>query len=450
MITSRLLILLLVCLGVCVDVCAAKIEPSVQQQMAQNQTVRVIVLFKSPPALLQSDAQRLGHIKQTADGLLRDLNIGEPNRRFNWIPALAVTVDADLLDRLANHPDVLTIGIDAPGSGHLAESAPLANMTPLYSNGMNGRGITVAVVDSGIDTDHADFDGRIIDQQCFCAGVAGAVGCCPDGSDTMTGLGAAEDDHGHGTNVTGIIAGDGSVALRGAVPAADIVAVKVLDANNSFCCVSDVAAGFDWIRTNHSNIAVVNASLGTFALSSTSCDADPAPSFMVLLAQATQNLTNNGTMVVVSSGNQRSATSVASPACANSAITVGAVWDAPRAELTFLNCTQTPATDLATCFTNSNNLVDLYAPGAFVTSAGLGGGTSSFGGTSQAAPMTAGCAALLIAQYPEASLSEIEAALEASPNRITDPKNNLEFPRLNCAAALSQFPNLFVDGFEAN
>jgi subtilisin family serine protease len=67
----------------------------------------------------------------------------------------------------------------------------------------------------------------------------------------------------------------------------------------------------------------------------------------------------------------------------------------------------------------------------------MGGGTSTFFGTSQATPLAAACAAALLEADPSATPDDIEAALETSPTQLTDPKNGLAFPRLDCEAALA-------------
>jgi len=88
-----------------------------------------------------------------------------------------------------------------------------------------------------------------------------------------------------------------------------------------------------------------------------------------------------------------------------------------------------------TCFTNSNAQTDLFAPGAPTTSTGIGGGNSTFYGTSQATPLALGCAALLLSKDPTLTPDEIEMMLEASPTLVTDATNGLSFPRVDCAHA---------------
>jgi subtilisin family serine protease len=429
---------------------AGSIPADLGEALAQSGQVRVLVNLRAPNADGISDDARIALIVAARDRVEAQMPRSahwRVVRQFSLVPAMALEVDSAAISALAESPDVESIALDVGGSGQMVESGPLASVPQAFAAGYTGAGGKIAVVDSGITLTHGDFAGRIAAQQCFCAGPAGSVGCCPNGLDSQAGAGSANDDHGHGTNVSGIAAGGGAVAQRGSAPAASIVAVKVLDSNNSFCCLSDVIAALDWIRVNHPDTDVVNASLGTNALFAGACD---AVSFNPAMATAVNNLLAVGTMVFVSSGNQGSPTQMASPACIQNAIAVGAVWDAPRSSTTVLGCTDaTVVTDQPTCFTNSNANTDLYAPGAFVTSSGIGGGLSTFGGTSQASPLSAGCATAIRARMPGATPAQIEAALKASPDRVTDSKNGLQFPRLDCEDAAIRVGGLFGNGFES-
>jgi subtilisin family serine protease len=413
---------------------AASVPADLNAALANSDQVRVLVNLRVTVANRSSDDLRKAAIVASADRVLAQMpKTGHWRvvRQFSLVPAMALEVDAASIDALARSPDVASMALDAGGSGQMAESGPLARVPQAFARGYTGAGGKIAVIDTGLSLSHGDFAGRIAAQQCFCAGPSGGVGCCPNGLDTQAGDGAAEDDHGHGTNVAGIAAGGGAVALRGSAPAATIVAVKVLDGNNRFCCISDVIAALDWVRANHPDTDVINASLGTSQLYTGACDAaNPA------MTTAVNNLLAVGTMVFVSSGNQASPTRMAAPACIENAIAVGAVWDAPRGSATVLGCTEaTVVADQPTCFTNSNANTDLYAPGALVTSSGISGGLSTFAGTSMATPLSAGCATAIRARIPEATPDQIEAALKASPARVTDSKNGLQFPRLDCEAA---------------
>ncbi len=433
-----------------------RVGPGIDDALGAAGSVRVLVMFAEPasetPLLTLSESRRERIAKVRSD-LLRGVPPGsvKQRRQFEFVPGFAADIDAQGLRALLQNSSVLRIDLDEGGRGDMAEAAPLARITDLFNAGHIGTGAKIAVIDSGIDLDHADFTGRIVGQQCFCAGPGGAVGCCPNGADTQSGAGAAEDDHGHGTNVTGIAAGGGAVAARGAAPGADIVSVKVLDSSNSFCCSSDVVAALDWVLVNHPDTEVVNASLGTGALFTGHCDA--AASFTQAMAAAVNNLSANGTMVFASAGNQRSASQMSAPACVEKTIGVGAVYDSNLGDTNFgfFGCGDLGAVaDLPTCFSNSSTTTDLYAPGAYSTSSGVGGGTTTFAGTSQASPLSAGCAAVLRMKVPSASADEVEAAIKASPIRVIDPKNGFEFPRLDCLDALSRLDaEMFSNGFEA-
>jgi hypothetical protein len=211
--------------------------------------------------------------------------------------------------------------------------------------------------------------------------------------------------------------------------------MKVLDSSNGFCCTSDIVAGLDWVHSNRPDVDIVNMSLGTFALFSGTCDT--AAAFTIALNTAVNNLHNNGVPVFASSGNEGSGTLMTAPACVTNAISVGAVWDGNVGSRTILGCTDATTTaDQVTCFSNSNSVTDLFAPGAPTTSAGVGGGTSTFFGTSQASPLAAACAALLLEAEPGLSSAETRAAIKTSPVPVTDATNGLSFPRLDCEEAL--------------
>jgi subtilisin family serine protease len=396
--------------------------------------VRVLVAFAEP-----AGADKRRAIELATDTLLASLGpTATVRRRFTQVSAVALEVDRAVFEQLQKNPDLL-VGLDEGGQGHMREAVPIARLDAII--GANaGTPVKVAVIDSGIATTHPDFAGRIVGQQCFCSSSSGAGGCCPNGTATQAGAGAAADDHGHGTNVTGVLASGGSVAVRSAGARSPIVSVKVLDSRNSFCCSSDIVAAFDWVLSQHPDTRVVNASLGTNALFEGTCDTQAA--FAQAFATSINNLVRNGTMVFVSSGNQGNPRQISAPACVASAVAVGATWDANLASQTVLGCTQTPQVDAPTCFTNSSSQVALYAPGAFITSTGRDGSLSTFAGTSQATPLVASCATALRAEFPNATVAQVRAALVASPTRVTDAKNGVSFPRLDCADARARLASV--------
>jgi Subtilase family/Domain of unknown function (DUF4214)/Divergent InlB B-repeat domain len=402
--------------------------------LSTSPRVRVLVSFPEP---IQGEKRRA--IESAADALIASIGpTAVVRRRFVQVPAVALEIDRAAFEQLQNMPDVL-IGLDEAGTGHMREAVPLARLDSIIAANA-GSPVKVAVIDSGIAINHPDFSGRIVGQQCFCSSANGVGGCCPNGTASQSGSGAAADDHGHGTNVSGILASGGAVSVRSAAARSSIVAIKVLDSRNSFCCSSDVIAAFDWLATQHPDTKVVNASLGTGALYEGMCDNQA--SFTRAFSTSINNLVNNGTMVFVSSGNQGNTQRIAAPACIGSAFAVGATWDASSSPVTFLGCTQTPQVNVPTCFTNSSSQVALYAPGAFLTSSGRDGNLSTMGGTSQATPLTASCATALRAEFPAASVAQVSTALRESPTRVTDLKNGLSFPRLDCTDARARLASI--------
>jgi len=154
------------------------------------------------------------------------------------------------------------------------------------SKGLSGKGITVAVVDSGV-ADHPDLAGRIVARV------------------DLTGEGSDGDPGGHGTHVAGLIAGDGAASKgqwTGVAPQANIASVRVIDATGH-AKLSTIFAGLQWVLRNRStyDIRIANLSFGGAALSGYQND---------LLASAVEMLSFSGLTVVVSAGNDGQAGTV--------------------------------------------------------------------------------------------------------------------------------------------
>jgi subtilisin family serine protease len=225
------------------------------------------------------------------------------------------------------------------------------------------------------------------------------------------------------------------VAPTGGAPDAGIVAVKVIGSNNRFSSLSDVLFGLQYILDERPDVDVVNMSFGTDQLYTGVCDdADASTQAFASLAE---ELRLAGVLLFASAGNDKSGTTMSAPACLSSVISVGAVYDAELGSQRFFGCTDRNATpDEVSCWSNSNAATDLIAPGALVTTSWRDGLSATFVGTSNASPMAAACAALLMEADPTLTPDEVEFALTSSSTRVTDPKNGLSFPRLDCEEAL--------------
>ncbi len=346
-----------------------------------------------------------------------------PSRRYRAIPALAGRATAAGLARLARHPAVRAVSPDLPGSGGLDSSVPFIHAGAANVGPLDGRGVRIAVVDTGVDVDHPDLEGRVVAEACF---VNLPPGCPPPPH-------PADDDHGHGTNVAGIVASRGRVAPPGVAPGAAIVAVKVMNDQNRFL-TSDVLAGLDWL-IGRPDVRAVNLSLGTDATYAGTCD--EADANTLAFAAAIRRLRAQGTLVVAASLNGRLADRMTAPACVRDAIAVGAVYDGDFGPHAAAGCTDAlTGPDVVACFTNGGPALDMWAPGVGITSTGRGGGRSTFTGTSQAAPHVAGALALLAQAHPGLPPAAIDRLLALGGRPVRDPRTGLTRPRLDAAATL--------------
>jgi serine protease len=259
-----------------------------------------------------------------------------------------------------------------------------------------GAGVTIAIVDTGIDLSHPDLKGKIT------GAYACVSGACSAGGD---------DDNGHGSHVAGIAAaatGNG-VGISGVAPAAKLMAVKVLDSDGSGAC-SDIELGIRWAADHGAR--VVNLSLGPGLFT--------APTGFLCtngLQQAAAYAWNAGSVVVIAAGND----SLVSLYSSNDLLVVGATG---------------PDDDLASY---SNSGANIYAPGGdsgssscrdntCIFSTWEDGGYADAQGTSMAAPHVSGVAALLLARgYTNAQVL----------SRIRSTADNVNgFLRVNAARAV--------------
>ena len=247
--------------------------------------------------------------------------------------------------------------------------------------GIDGSGFSVAVIDTGIDTNHpllapnyvAGFD--FIDND-------------PDPS----------DPDGHGTHVAGTIGATDETI--GVAPDVDLIGLRVLDENGSGSLI-EVENALEWVFDNREqyNITAVNLSLGTgFFSSETGLPQS-------IISDDLQRLENAGITVIGAAGNDYFANSgttiqenLSFPAI-SSTLAVGAVWqDGTQSNIAWQSGSidRTTGTDRIASFSQRLDAPNvLFAPGAFITSTVPGGGVSAFGGTSQASPHVAGAVALL-------------------------------------------------------
>lgn len=250
-----------------------------------------------------------------------------------------------------------------------------------------GEGVTAYVIDTGVNIEHTDFEGR-----------------ATHGFDAVDGDDDATDGNGHGTHVAGTIAG----ADHGVAKKANVVAVRVLDDNGSGT-TEGVIAGVDWVTENADGPSVANMSLGG--------GADEA------LDAAVQASIEAGVTYSLAAGNDSSDAGQGSPARVEEAITVASSTDA----------------DEQSDFSNYGSVVDIYAPGSDITAPWIGGPdeVETISGTSMAAPHVAGGAVLFLADNPDATPADVEAGLveAGTKDAITNPGPDTANVLLNVAGS---------------
>lgn len=296
--------------------------------------------------------------------------------------------------------------------------------------GYTGKGVTVAVIDTGIDDHDPDFAHRVTAEHCFVPPDG-----CPDGTGEQDGPGSAQDDEGHGTSIADVIAGDGSVGPVGVAPDASLVVVKVAD-HNGRTSAAQIVAGLNWVLAHHPEAKFVNVSLGSDVMLSGDCNGLTAS--MSAYGAAIDALRAQGASVFSSSGNSGSRYSITAPACIHAAVAVGAVYSRSFGSYTapFVCRDTKTAADQIACFSNSSTELDLLAVGAPVDAADLGSGDSLLAGTSAAAAQAAGAAAALLQADPQLTPDALLSLLERTGVPITDPRNHFTTPRIDLAAAL--------------
>lgn len=437
------MLLLALCLGIAGAASQTVAQPdSPATQPAEQATLlndiqgqgyaRVIVTFAAPDSAQSGRSTRSSGIAATQSAILTGVSASDFNvsYRYKHVAAMAGTVTLAGLQALQNNPMVKRVYPDYPMYAQNLQARQLVNADEVASTyGLDGTGVTVAVLDTGVDTDHPDLASAIVDQACFLSATAD----CPGGTTTGT---SAEDNNGHGSHVSGTILGRGNNAggaEGGFAPGASLVAIKVLNAAGTGS-TSDSVNAFDYLIENHlGDIDIVNMSLGGSTLFAAQCNtSNPG------LKDAIDEL---GAIVFAASGNARSSTGISLPSCLTNTISVGAVYTGNFGGLTWgqvpNTCTDSTTTaDKIACFSNAAPILDILAPGALLDSTFPGGTYASLGGTSMATPAAAGVGALLLEADPTLTRATMLSVLQNTGVSILDSRNGLTFERIDALAAV--------------
>ncbi len=283
--------------------------------------------------------------------------------------------------------------------------------------GYDGSGVTVAVLDTGVQTTHAELTSSIFTTRDFTG----------QGGDYL-------DSNGHGTHVSGIITGDGVYNLQGtankatgAAPGAKIIVGKVC---GIFGCPEDaILAGITWAQNQGAD--VINMSLGGGLSFENNCDNDNDN-----IVNAVNNVAANGVVVVISSGNDGNKNAVSYPGCASGAIAVGAV----------------DINDQDASFSNAGPAMDIVAPGVDTLSSWSCNASPTLScastwyyyasGTSMSSPHIAGVVALMLDKDPNLTVDQVKNALYSTAVPVGPNDGN---GRVDAYAAVTYNPSLTPD-----
>ena len=403
----------------------------------QHGKVEVTITLAEAPTRAPDSRLRGRLTEQARSGraaALRALHGAAGTHSVPGAPAMTAVVDAADVAALRREQGVRSIGRTMTFSQAGTTTYGIANGRQLpkwwhqnrigldwtYANGYNGAGQKIVVIDSGVDYTHPWLQGRVVDGACF------SQSGCGNGLTYRYGVAAGKNctysvKCAHGTHVAHIAAG-----MYGAARSAGIVAINTSSRNSSGQPTHKDADLINALWYSYYYVspapAAVNMSIGSSNVYANTCD-----SLNKTIADWITALRSRGTATVISAGNGNSSTGVGYPACMSSAVVVG--------NATLTSATGRPAVlGGTTGGSNSNRLVDLWAPGTDICSAvpttldddGTKDGVDcTWYGTSMAAPQVAGAFAVLKAARPSYTVDQELSAFVRNGLSITDSRNGI-------------------------
>jgi len=365
-----------------------------EENMNTNNKEQYIVVLKENVSIASaSNKIRAQAVSASLQQISTKHSISETAKFSKLLQAGVYTLSKKDLERLQQDPMVAYIEKDYIMTTTGVQNNPTWGLDRIdqtatagdsqYRYDLNGSNVNAYVIDTGININHTDFDGR-----------------AKHGYDFVGNDNIASDCNGHGTHVAGTIAG----TKYGVAKQAKVYALKVLGCNGSGSN-SDVIKAVEWVSENHIKPAVANMSLG-----------GPASR---ALDTAVAKAIDKGVTFVVAAGNSNEDACSSSPARVNGAITVGS----------------TDKNDRRSSFSNYGTCLDIYAPGSNILSAWYNSNSASksISGTSMAAPHVAGVVALHLEKFPASSPEEVNTALvvAALSEQVKDAKSSSPNKLLN-------------------
>jgi subtilisin family serine protease len=439
--------------------------------LAGNETVPVVVTLVADPAMEEFDGfedrpaaeMHRAEVARLEEAILARLPAGEISLRYRMenFPCFSCDVTLAGLEALLYEPFVRWIEPVRALRRETLEGIEILEgraARRVYK----GAGISIAIVDSGIDYLHPDLGGAAFPN----SKVIGGYDFGNNDSNPMDG-----DADGHGTSCAGIAAGNpptsgGGAYIGGVAPDAKLYALKVFADGSDFAYDDAIRAAWDWCVTHKNDdpanpILAISTSIGDDVRHTGNCDSS-YPS----MATTAANCAAAQILLLVAAGNDGFCDAVDHPACLTNAIAVGAVYDALLTGSWICDlstescidvqhncggqmlpaCLDSPWTpDGVCCYSNSDDQVIFLGPSFNASTPTRSGGyNSTFGGTSAATPYVAGAYALYQSAYKRVLGSFQDRGLAGFTLAITgeflaDPKSGISTPRVSLRNALATF-----------
>ena len=398
---------------------AERVASEVGAAIAATGTTEVLVVFDAE--ISGTDDEKRAQVQAGIDSITESLPVGSWSvaGETPTVPTANLIINARALEVLQERPGIRRVQsalhefypAEVSSSEGLASelgvSANLATMgasTPVtgaWASGFKGAGKTIAVLDTGVQTDHPFLmNGTVqktVGEACF-ASAFGYSTTCPGGAamsvsgPSKVGAGApcpvdivigTQKECTHGTHVAGIAVGGDGTGNSGIAPEASLIAVQIFSykysTNRITSNTGDIDDALQWLynrRADFPGLTAVNLSLGDGLLYTGFCNATEASTFSKV-----QQLLNVGIVTVVAAGNESRTTGVSAPACLSNVVTVSALASGSGA-------------DLRATYSNIGPQVNVFAPGTLTSSIPCDG-IAPMAGTSMATPAVSGAIAIL-------------------------------------------------------
>ena len=382
-------------------------------EASSTEKIPVIILLANQNIAFNS-ANGESQIESEQRDIINVLEAAKPEnevqdiKSIKLVNAIAANITPDAIALLANRSEVSKIELDeiiyiVPNQELSSEeantSSTMQNLTStnawgvdkigapaVWQRGINGDGIIVAVVDTGVDAQHSDLDDLDDNSNTNDPKVIGWI-------DYVNSHASPYDDHGHGTHVAGTISGTGAKGVQtGVAPGTKLIAAKVFDGSGRGY-TSNIILGFEWAVNHNANIISYSGGAG---------------SHQSVFTTAINNAVAAGVIPVIAAGNSGpGSNTICCPGDDINSITVGA----------------TDSADTIASFSSRGPVTldgrtyikpDVSAPRVSITSTLPNGIYASWSGTSMTTPHVSGTVALMLENNPALTSLKVKQTLEST------------------------------------